>query len=428
MSRIVNMTVRLCREYLAALFCVSCFPLLMHADTLEDFHNSSTELDGGEFFHSSWFGNYYLPGGSVPTSGSGMWIHHFEHGWLYVEELPSSDGWYFYDNVMGTWWFSDDDTGSWVYPTVYESNLWNTTLDYLVGSSPYRSFWDYTLSAYRYIETNLGAILDGPGGPAPYWWIEYGVIDLSLVPENGGVLTLGQLKNVAWKAKNYLDDLYVELHPSGPGTEWDWDDAYDDDSYAPYNPFDQNYMDSAYATGNNAPATLGQLKYIAQGFYQVLGQINTYNGSSYVYYNIHKALLHKGVPPQWIDTSSIYPWGDSDLVANNSAVATVGQLKLLFSFDPDFAFFYGDGYLDQLLSNLDSDGDLFNVWVEIFANADSEVFNSYSSAASWTEHSGLKDALEQIDATSAELVVITPDGEAYSVDDDLNISQLNYLY
>lgn len=383
--------------------------------TLADFTAGAQSL-GNNYYRTDWFGTYYDP--PAPTDPS--WIYSFEHGWIYLSE-QAGDGWWIWDDSMGSYWYTFHGSGG--YPQVYVEN-WESWTLYHLGSSPYRRFFDYTAEVYRYVETILGRVDDGPLGPAPLWWIEHSVVDLSKPVSNRSPLNQGQLKHVASAAKAYLDAKF-DL------SSGDWNAAYGNSELdIGANPFANGLMDPGSSPSNSAPVNLGQLKYIAKGFYNILAtEALKNNGSVAVPYNIHKGLLLAGLEPTRINTGSIYPWDSFGFTASNYSPAVIGQLKFLFSFDPDYAFLYGDNYLDQLLTLTDDDSDLFNVWVEALAGAGSDAssgFDSSVDAAQWTAHT---DLAQELDGVPFDLVIISPFGEAYSVDSPgLLLRTLSFRY
>ncbi|MFD0894237.1 hypothetical protein KBB96_09500 [Luteolibacter ambystomatis] len=149
---------------------------------------------------------------------------------------------------------------------------------------------------------------------APTWWSNGTppVIDPAATPENHGVANIGQAK---WVAKNALETLrsvvpdvaeQVEADLVGSGkplASWD----------AP--------VTQAEKDAQRAPLLIGQLKAIAAPFY---------------------ARIH-AVAPDWLaterdyyempSTGTFYPWTATTADDQNKAVATIGQLKAVFSLD-----------------------------------------------------------------------------------------------
>lgn len=123
----------------------------------------------------------------------------------------------------------------------------------------------------------------------PAWWYARGVIDPGLPAHDYSPVTLGQLKWFAVKAADEMNAYFG----AGPNV------------MAVVNAF----VDS----GNYIVATVGQVKYVAQPFYDRLQQFE---------------LIHTfppGMPGR-------YPWGNAP-TTNDYALATIGQVKYVFSFD-----------------------------------------------------------------------------------------------
>jgi hypothetical protein len=158
----------------------------------------------------------------------------------------------------------------------------------------------------------VGLLLLVPGNSPlfagqPAWWTNGStqIIDSNAsheVGENYGPANLGQLKNVAKKAKLYLDDVL----PGKSGTGID-------------------AMVAGFSTtdvsGNYAPVNLGQFKAVAKPFYDRLLSAG---------YDTRANLVAHGYPLNW---SSFYPWTPGTAVSENYAPANIGQLKMAFSFD-----------------------------------------------------------------------------------------------
>jgi len=124
------------------------------------------------------------------------------------------------------------------------------------------------------------------------WWYDYGVIDFAVDSMDYAAANLGQLKHVASKAREAMDDLL----PGGAGTNV------------------HTLVDGFQSSNNYVVINLGQLKYVAQPFYDVLTPDHT-----------HLWPLGMTVGP--------YPWSGSTNAAQDYAVGNIGQLKYIFSFD-----------------------------------------------------------------------------------------------
>lgn len=144
----------------------------------------------------------------------------------------------------------------------------------------------------------------------PQWWIERGVLDPAAAPRDYAAVNQGQVKQVASQA-------YLEFAQH----------LTNDCSVL------SNLVCSFSDANNYRPVNLGQLKAVAQPFYDLLWT----SGCTYA----------------WPDgmTAGPYPWSASAGPSQDYAIANIGQLKYLFSFD-----FSGR-------AGVDSDGDgLPDVW------------------------------------------------------------------
>lgn len=146
--------------------------------------------------------------------------------------------------------------------------------------------------------------------PDPTWWQARGVISATtIVGNNYSPATVGQLKNFAAAASAQLE---ARL-PGGAGAPiLNLVNSWPKRGVATQAQLDQNY----------APVTLGQLKSVAKLFYDRLHA---------EWYNTTMNLVQRGFPVEW---PYDYPWNPSTPVSENYSVATVGQLKMIFSFDP----------------------------------------------------------------------------------------------
>ena len=142
----------------------------------------------------------------------------------------------------------------------------------------------------------------------PQWWIARGVVDTNAASNDYAPVNQGQVKYVATQA-------YLELNQN----------LTNDCSAI------SNLVFSFSNTNNWLPANLGQLKAVAQPFYDLLWANNYTNA--------------------WPEGMTIgpYPWSGVSGDTEDYALANIGQLKYLFSFnltaiplDTD-----GDGLLNQ---------------------------------------------------------------------------------
>jgi len=139
---------------------------------------------------------------------------------------------------------------------------------------------------------------------SPVWWFSRDAVDTNLTANDYAPITCGQLK---WMATNACDEMNAYF---GAGTG----------VTAVVNAFSN--------TNNYRLATIGQLKYVAQPFYDRLYELNLTN------------TFPANMP-------GYYPWGNAS-ETNDYAIANIGQAKYVFSFD----------------SAVDSDGDGLTDWQE----------------------------------------------------------------
>jgi|GEM_PF-5040968 len=141
----------------------------------------------------------------------------------------------------------------------------------------------------------------------PAWWTNSTtqVIDPNAdhsTSANYAPANIGQLKNFAAQARNYLD--------------WNFAGGAGDEIETMVNGF------STDPSVNYAPANIGQLKAVARPLYDRLIALG---------YNTTQNLKDHGYPSSW---TSAYPWDTNHLVptSENYAPANIGQLKSVFSF------------------------------------------------------------------------------------------------
>lgn len=153
--------------------------------------------------------------------------------------------------------------------------------------------------------------------PPPAWWSgeETRILEEGGEENNYAPANLGQLKHVAKKAKEYLED---PKFPGGAGQEiTDLVDSFEPQTGQGYT---QQQIDQ-FIEQNYAPINLGQLKRVAKLFYDRLIANS---------YNTRANLVARGYPSNWAHD---YPWDPDTDPAENYAPANLGQLKMVFSFD-----------------------------------------------------------------------------------------------
>lgn len=212
----------------------------------------------------------------------------------------------------------------------------------------------------------------------PLWWIDRNVIDIYLEPNDFAPVNQGQAKQVALQASFEFEQ---KLGGVSSGIS--------------------NLISGFTQTNNYLPLNLGQLKYLATPFYNQLHALNLTN-----------------VWPIGM-TRGPYPWSDPSLpLAQDHAIANIGQLKYLFSFNfernsglpdpgedrdrdnlPDYweIYFFGDLSQDAL-GDYDQDG-LTNgeeIPVRGTYRASTNTFN-------WVIHSNLN---HRIDWDSPGIVIL----------------------
>jgi len=126
----------------------------------------------------------------------------------------------------------------------------------------------------------------------PPWWIDYNVLSPGAMINDYAAINSGQLKHVASKARSAMDDLL----PGGAGTNV------------------HTLVDGFQNSDNYTIVNLGQLKYVAQPFYDRLTPD-------------HTKLWPLGM------TVGPYPWSSSTNSPEHYSAGNIGQLKTIFSFD-----------------------------------------------------------------------------------------------
>ena len=166
----------------------------------------------------------------------------------------------------------------------------------------------------------------------PPWWTEENtrIIEPGAVENNYAPVNLGQLKHVATQAKKHLDAVL----PGGAGPAVDALVS----SFEPRQGVTYTTQQLEQIRANNrSPANVGQVKAVAIPFYDRLMEIGYVNA---------------------------YPWTASRIDDENYAIANIGQIKRMFSFDvrlaPPTLDSDNDGLPDDWenyhFGNLDQDG------------------------------------------------------------------------
>lgn len=154
------------------------------------------------------------------------------------------------------------------------------------------------------------AVLAAPPG----WWTNWDtrIVNSGTGANDYGPVNAGQLKHVASQAKKHMDQHLV----GGSGTA-------------------VTALVNGFSGSNNyATINLGQLKNVAKPFYQQLGTSG---------YDIKANLIARGYSSDW---SYNFPWGPTAPAGQNLQPATLGQLKMVFSFDLTGFDKDGDGMTD----------------------------------------------------------------------------------
>ncbi len=303
---------------------------------LSDLVQTSSAL-GNNWYYSSWYGLFRT---NHPGSAE-EWIFHNEHGWIYVYGIPSTN-YSTYDLTLDTvFTFNSVD-----YPSMWVLSTPGYWMHYTVGSAPNRWFFDESMPSGQEWVTSLvelGFTPDGPNGPIPVWWKTMGLVDLSKVPDNYAPLTVGQLKHVATRSKAYLEE-QLQL------TNSNWNNAY-----SPFgaNPFPLSQGSSAT---NHTVANIGQLKFMASGFYRALHQHTNLNLIDFFHF--------RGLSTGQYGTNPPLPWPSQNTPGANQEPANLGQLKLVFGFILDLNDITppssGGSWSDQDFDSTDSNQDFWS--------------------------------------------------------------------
>ncbi|HVM63078.1 MAG TPA: hypothetical protein VMV72_19625 [Verrucomicrobiae bacterium] len=157
---------------------------------------------------------------------------------------------------------------------------------------PLRSIYAAAASAASLLFLHLSVALAAPG---PSWWIARGVLNTNATPNDFAAVTQGQVKNMASNA-------WVEMNANLPGGAGATVSAL---------------IGSFSRSNDYLAANIGQLKFVAQPFYDRL---------------------------MVVGYTDAYPWASST-TTNDYATANIGQLKNLFAWDLTYST-YNDGIPD----------------------------------------------------------------------------------
>jgi len=225
---------------------------------------------------------------------------------------------------------------------------------------------------------------------APAWWTSSGVLDTNPAnpTDNWAMANVGQLKNIATKAKAHLDS-QLNL------TATDWNDAY----LPAANPL---LLFTAGANPENyEPINIGQLKFVASGFYRILK-------TKAPTYNVPLRLQSLGLTSANYSTLSdgtVVPWSATTGPGENHAAVTIGQLKLAFAFD-----LTSSGNPNP---NLDTDSDgMPDAWEAYFQVSDPNGDSDGDGMTNLAEYLAGRNPRERLDSfalpVGQQLVLRTP--------------------
>ncbi len=142
----------------------------------------------------------------------------------------------------------------------------------------------------------------------PVWWSERGVIKEGAEEDNFGAVNLGQAK---WMTTQAYAELSKNLAPFG-GVDFALDDVF------PEPPIDPS---AEWFEQQKVPLNIGQLKALAQPFYDNLNRVSPG-------FLAHQASINE-IP--WIE-GKVYPWEENTPIEQNYGTANIGQLKSTFAF------------------------------------------------------------------------------------------------
>lgn len=230
-------------------------------------------------------------------------------------------------------------------------------------------------------------------GTQPAWWSAPGtnVLQAGVAADNYSVANVGQLKFFAWQANAYLDAVL----PGRSGAEIDTLVAGFEPKANPPVPYSATQL-AEIKRINYGPVTFRHLRNVAKIFYDRLKAAG---------YNTKDSLKNFGYPAEW---TSDYPYGAASPNSADYSPVTIGQLKMVFSFNVNG------------VSAGDTDGDgLSDAW-EV-----AQFGSTGPGSNDDTDNDGLTNAAEQAAGSSAS----NPDSDFDGVGDkqELNNDGTNPL-
>lgn len=197
------------------------------------------------------------------------------------------------------------------------------------------------------ISIGLVSLISARAQYVPSWWLDGGnlVLSPSAQAQNLAVANAGQLKWMALRAKVHFDATL----PGGAGLALE-------SLVAGFKPQVGTTYTAAelaqFRRDNFAPLNLGQLKAVALPFYDRLWNLTPR-------YDTNLSLKANGYPQSW---ASQYPWISNIPASANYKPVSIGQLKLVFSFDivdsnQNGTLDYLEGFYPAASATRDTDGD-----------------------------------------------------------------------
>lgn len=171
------------------------------------------------------------------------------------------------------------------------------------------------------------------GGAVPGWWSDGVQPVLSEAsPNNKGAANVGQGK---WIATSAMQALIAELGQNSPVVQAIEDDLFkgsESDPEGVFFPGRPEVPDSEWLEAQRNPLQIGALKALAAPFYRHLSELD----AGWVEGQLNaNGLLVKGTDYFEDTDGTFYPWNPADNAntGKNRSLVSIGQLKLVFSFD-----------------------------------------------------------------------------------------------